>query len=85
MLYAVTTAVLAGLCGVLFNTGLLNISTFYNLPLFKNSWRKIVFSLLCAGILGFTLPQVLGGGNLLVNELALKTFPLHLLFILLIG
>lgn len=85
MLYAVTTAVLAGLCGVLFNTGLLNISNFYNIPLFKNSWRKIVFSLLCAGILGFTLPQVLGGGNLLVNELALKTFPLHLLFILLIG
>ncbi len=85
ILYAIITAVLSGLLGVLFNAGLLNISAFYNLPIFKNTYRKILFSLLCAGILGFALPQVLGGGNLLVNELALKPFPLQLLVVLLIG
>jgi len=85
MLYAVVTAVLAGLLGVVFNAGLLNVNKFYSLPVFTNTWRKILFSLLCAGVLGFTLPQVLGGGNLLVNELALKPFPLQLLIVLLIG
>ena len=85
LLYAVSIAVIAGLCGVLFNTGLLNINKFYGLPVFKNLYYKIAFSLLCAGLLGFALPQVLGGGNLLVNELALKTFPLQLLVTLLIG
>jgi H+/Cl- antiporter ClcA len=85
ILYAILVAVLAGLCGVIFNYGLLNIHRFYSLPVFKNLYMKITFALLCAGILGFILPQVLGGGNRLVDELATKSFPLQLLFALLIG
>ena len=85
ILYAILVAVIAGLCGVIFNFGLLNINRFYSLPVFKNLYMKITFALLCAGILGFVLPQVLGGGNRLVDELATKFFPLHLLFALLIG
>lgn len=85
LLYAVAVSVIAGVSGVIFNAGLLNINKFYKLPVFKNLYFKIAFSLLCAGILGFLLPQILGGGNLLVNELALKTFPLQLLFVLLAG
>ena len=85
ILYAILVAVIAGLCGVIFNNGLLNIHRFYSLPVFKNLYMKIAFALLCAGILGFVLPQVLGGGNRLVDELATKFLPLHLLFALLIG
>ena len=85
ILYAILVAVIAGLCGVIFNYGLLNIHRFYSLPVFKNLYMKITFALLCAGILGFVLPQVLGGGNRLVDELATKSFPLQLLFALLIG
>ena len=85
ILYAILVAVIAGLCGVIFNYGLLNIHRFYDLPVFKNLYMKITFALLCAGILGFILPQVLGGGNRLVDELATKSFPLQLLFALLIG
>ena len=85
ILYAILVAVIAGLCGVIFNFGLLNIHRFYSLPVFKNLYMKITFALVCAGILGFVLPQVLGGGNRLVDELATKFFPLHLLFALLIG
>ena len=85
ILYAILVAVIAGLCGVIFNYGLLNIHRFYSLPVFKNLYMKITFALLCAGILGFILPQVLGGGNRLVDELATKSFPLQLLFALLIG
>ena len=85
ILYAILIAVIAGLCGVIFNYGLLNIHRFYSLPVFKNLYMKITFALLCAGILGFALPQVLGGGNRLVDELATKSFPLQLLVALLIG
>ena len=85
ILYAILVAVIAGLCGVIFNFGLLNIHRFYSLPVFKNLYMKITFALVCAGILGFVLPQVLGGGNRLVDELATKFFPLHFLFALLIG
>ena len=85
ILYAILIAVVAGLCGVIFNYGLLNIHRFYSLPVFKNLYMKITFALLCAGILGFVLPQVLGGGNRLVDELATKSFPLQLLVALLIG
>ena len=85
ILYAVLVAVIAGLCGVIFNNGLLNIYRFYSLPVFKNLYMKITFALLCAGVLGFVLPQVLGGGNRLVDELATKSFPLQLLVALLIG
>ena len=85
ILYAILIAVIAGLCGVIFNYGLLNIHRFYSLPVFKNLYMKITFALLCAGILGFVLPQVLGGGNRLVDELATKSFPLQLLVALLIG
>lgn len=85
ILYAILVAVIAGLCGVIFNNGLLNIHRFYSLPIFKNLYMKITFALVCAGILGFVLPQVLGGGNLLVDELATKFLPLQLLFALLIG
>ena len=85
IVYAILIAVIAGLCGVIFNAGLLNIHRFYGLPVFKNLYMKITFALLCAGVLGFVLPQVLGGGNRLVDELATKSFPLQLLFALLAG
>ena len=85
IVYAILIAVIAGLCGVIFNAGLLNIHRFYDLPVFKNLYMKITFALLCAGVLGFVLPQVLGGGNRLVDELATKSFPLQLLFALLAG
>ena len=85
VLYAIVIAVIAGICGVVFNAGLLNIHRFYSLPVFKNLYVKITFALLCAGVLGFVLPQVLGGGNRLVDELAMKIFPLRLLFTMLAG
>lgn len=55
-----------------FNAGLFKYSRFYKLSYLLS---KIVFALFCAGILGFVYPQVLGGGNELLNNIA-KT-PLH--------
>ena len=49
----VLVALVAGLAGVVFNKGLLNIGRFYSLPIFKNQLHKIIFALLIAGVLGF--------------------------------
>ncbi len=64
----------AGLAGVVFNQGLLNVHRFYDLPIFKTLWHKIAFALLTAGILGYYFARsFLGGGNNLINHLAHKS------------
>lgn len=81
----VVVAIVAGLGGVVFNAGILNMGRFYSLPMFKSSWHKLAFALLCAGGLGYVLPQVLGGGNELINHLAKSPVSLQLLLIFLAG
>lgn len=82
----VLIAISAGFAGIVFNYGLLHIGSFYNLPFFKNQYVKILFALFSACLLGFFLPQVLGGGNTLVDQLAAGRFTsLSFLVLLLIG
>lgn len=82
----VLIAISAGFAGIIFNYGLLHTSSFYNLPFFKNQYVKILFALFSACLLGFFLPQVLGGGNALVDQLAAGRFSsLSFLVLLLIG
>ncbi len=81
----VIVALVAGAAGVVFNKGLLNIGRFYSLPLFRGQTHKIVFALLTAGVLGYFLPQVLGGGNELINQLAQSPVSLRLLLCFLAG
>ncbi len=83
--YVVLISLIVGLGGVVFNAGLLNIPRFYKLPIFPNSLSKIVFALFTAGVLGFVLPQVLGGGNTLINEISKTSYPLQALLLLLVG
>ena len=82
----VLIAISAGFAGIVFNYGLLHTGSFYNLPFFKNQYVKILFALFSACLLGFFLPQVLGGGNTLVDQLAAGRFTsLSFLVLLLIG
>ncbi len=81
----ILVALLTGLVGVLFNKGLLNIGRFYALPLFRSQLHKIGFALLLAGLLGFYLPEVLGGGNRLINELAQAPASLQMLLFFFVG
>ena len=71
--------------GVVFNKGLLNIHYFYDLPVFRNNYMRIAFALCMAGILGYVFPEVLGGGNDLVNSLYTLPLSLKLFAGLLIG
>ncbi len=82
--YIVLVAIFAGVAGVIFNWGLLNINKFYSLPIFTTQYHKIIFALICAGFLGFYLPEVLGGGNELINHLASTPVSLKMLVVLLL-
>lgn len=81
----VLIAISCGVAGIIFNWGLLHTGSFYNLPIFRNQFIKIGFALVCACFLGFYLPQVLGGGNALVDTLAMTRYSLGFLLLLLAG
>lgn len=81
----ILVAAVIGYAGVVFNQGLLNIGRFYNLSIFPGQFHKILFALFMAGILGFYVPEILGGGNHLINYLAQTPVSLQLLCVFLIG
>ncbi len=84
--YVVLLAIVAGAAAVPFNYGLTHMDRFYGLAVFKGDrLRKISFALLCAGILGFLFPPVLGGGDGIVNEIVRDNPALPLLLLLLAG
>ncbi|MCH4179058.1 MAG: ClC family H(+)/Cl(-) exchange transporter [Megasphaera sp.] len=85
MWIAVLLGVVIGLAGIVFNKGLLGISKFYDLPVFRNGYMRIAFPLLLAGVLGYVFPQILGGGNDLINSLYMLPLSLKIFGALLIG
>lgn len=82
---AVLLGIVMGFAGIIFNKGLLTIHYFYELPVFRNDYMRIAFALLTAGMLGYVFPQVLGGGNDLINSLYELPLSLQLFMALLIG
>ena len=73
-----------GVLGLAFNRMLItSLNGFASMPL--KSWMKPMLPLLGAGCLGFVLPQVLGGGSLLVDSLVVTDYSLYFLLVLLAG
>ena len=85
MWLAVLIGIIMGIAGNIFNFGLLNMHYFYDLPVFCSSYMPIAFALVCAGILGYVFPAVLGGGNDLINSLYMLPLSLTLFLTLLAG
>ena len=85
MWLAVLLGIIMGIAGIIFNKGLLNIHYFYDLPVFRNNYMRIAFALVTAGILGYVFPDVLGGGNDLVNNLYTLPLSLKVFALLLLG
>lgn len=81
--YIILLGVVLGVLGVAFNKILLKTQNLYAMQkwLPKEFW--IIFPLLISVILGFVLPQVLGGGNDLIVSLVTGNFPLIILLVLL--
>lgn len=81
----IVVALVVGLAGVVFNRGLLSVGKFYSLPIFKKPLVRILFALSCSILLGYTLPEVLGGGAELINNLAKTPVSLQMLALLLVA
>ncbi len=82
--YLICLGVIAGIFGALFNSTLLRTLDIYGkirLPRFIK--LTVVFFL--ATILGFNLPQILGGGNALVDSLVYESYGIWLLLLLWFG
>ncbi len=77
--------IITGLSATAFNRGILYMLDCYEKQSRLTGMGKTALPLLAAGILGFWLPEILGGGNELVNQLAAAPMSLTLLCVLLLA
>jgi H+/Cl- antiporter ClcA len=81
-LYVVVLGLIVGVSGILFNSGLVKSQIFYEKLRWVPAWLKPALPLLVAGLLGFVLPQVLGGGARLINSLPQMHYTLSILMVI---
>lgn len=74
-----------GLLGIAFNRTLIKALDIYEQQRILSGIGNAALPLVAAGIIGFFLPEVLGGGNELVDALASQAFSLKMLWVLLIA
>ncbi len=80
----VAAGIIIGLLGRLFNIALAySLNTYSRLGL--SGMKKPLVPLVLAGILGFVLPEILGGGNLLVDSLVVTDYTIGFLCLLFVG
>lgn len=80
----VAAGIVIGLLGRLFNIALAySLNTYNRLGL--SGMKKPLVPLVLAGILGFVLPEILGGGNLLVDSLVVTDYTISFLCLLFVG
>lgn len=80
----VVAGMVIGLLGRLFNIALAySLNTYSRLGL--SGMKKPLVPLTLAGILGFVLPEILGGGNLLVDSLVVTDYTIGFLCLLFVG
>lgn len=61
--------VLLGALGAFYNWFTLKVQSLYDRAWFLNSTGRLLIPFLCAGILGFTVPELLGSGHSLIEAL----------------
>jgi len=76
--------IFCGFLGLFFNRGLVfSLDLYDRLPL--RGMGKVMPGLFLAGCFGFFLPEILGGGNTLVDKLMVTDYEVYFLLILLLG
>ena len=61
--------VVLGILGAFYNWFTLKVQSLYNRAKFLNTTTKLMIPFICAGILGFTAPELLGSGHALIETL----------------
>ncbi|HZK71428.1 MAG TPA: ClC family H(+)/Cl(-) exchange transporter [Clostridia bacterium] len=82
--YIILLGIFVGVLGVVFNKVLLKTQNLYTKQTWLPKQMRIVVPLLISVVLGFLLPQALGGGHELITSLFTGNFTLTILLILLI-
>ncbi len=83
-LLLIALGIFVGMLGLAFNRMLtISLDAYAHAPL--RDWQKPIVPLFAAGILGFILPQVLGGGSKLVDSLVVVDYGFIMLLVLLAG
>ncbi len=77
--------VLLGVTGAFYNWFTLKVQELYNRASFLNTTRKIMIPFLCAGVLGFTAPELLGSGHALIEYLTTEDVMLGTVLFILVG
>ncbi|MGG6313381.1 ClC family H(+)/Cl(-) exchange transporter [Paenibacillus macerans] len=75
---------IVGIAGIGFNKAIYVFQDLYRKIIWLPTRFRPILPFLLSGVLGFALPQVLGGGNDLVNELVSNSFPIIILLLILI-
>lgn len=82
--YIIILGIIMGVLGTVFNHSLLKTQNLYSMQKWLPAQMRPVFPFIAAGILGFILPQVLGGGHELITEMVHESFTIKLLLLILI-
>lgn len=83
--YIVVLGVICGILGVFYNKVLLMSQTAYKKISFLPQAVRMMIPFLCAGVLGFTMPEVLGGGHNMIAALYHGNLAINAILILLAG
>ncbi|NCC55224.1 MAG: ClC family H(+)/Cl(-) exchange transporter [Erysipelotrichia bacterium] len=83
--FLIVLGVILGVCGVIYNAGLLYIQNLYRKAKKLSPFVKLLIPFLLSGVIAFTLPDILGGGDGLVEKLIAGKYSLNLLLILFIS
>lgn len=77
--------VILGVLGAFYNWFTLKVQSLYDRATFLNSTGKILIPFFCAGVLGFTAPELLGSGHDLIERLTSVDMLLGTAVFLLVG
>ncbi|MCH1983387.1 chloride channel protein [Ruminococcus sp. OA3] len=77
--------VILGLLGAFYNWFTLKVQMLYSNAKFLNSTMKLMIPFICAGILGFTCPELLGSGHALIEHLTANDALLGTVLLILAG
>ncbi|MCY6959098.1 ClC family H(+)/Cl(-) exchange transporter [Clostridium brassicae] len=82
--YLIVLGIIIGIFGVIFNNTITKTQDIYNSQRWLPAEFRPVVPFVLAGILGLTLPNLLGGGHKLIEELTKSNFTIHMLVIILV-
>lgn len=81
----IALGIILGVLGVFYNWFTLKAQELYNRAKHLNTFGKLIIPFMCAGVLGFTMPELLGSGHELIEWITNENVMLHTVVIILVG